>query len=152
MKILVAVDDSPSSRTAIAYVKHATWAPGSTFLVVSACPPIWIGPGEEVAVDAIAELNRQQEIYHRDTAERSAEELVAAGLEAEGICLPGDPRHAIVDHARQGRFDLVVVGSRGRSGMVQLLLGSVASHVVTHAPCSVLVVRDPAQRQDAGGG
>jgi nucleotide-binding universal stress UspA family protein len=37
--------------------------------------------------------------------------------------------------------DLVVVGSHGRTGLAKLVLGSVASHVVTHAPCSVLVVK-----------
>ena len=150
MRVLLAVDDSPSSQAAVTYVTRFAWPSGSSFLVISACPPIWSGPGEEVAFDAIAELNRQQEAYHRDTAERAAAVLVAAGLTAEGFCLPGDPRHAIVDRARTERADLIVVGSRGRSGMVQLLLGSVASHVVTHAPCSVLVVRETARREDAG--
>jgi hypothetical protein len=43
--------------------------------------------------------------------------------------------------ARAERSDLVVVGSHGRSGLSRLLIGSVASHVVIHAPCSVLVVK-----------
>jgi universal stress protein A len=49
-----------------------------------------------------------------------------------------------VDEARREKADLIVVGSHGRSGMAKLLLGSVAAHVVSHAPCSVLVVRPPA--------
>jgi nucleotide-binding universal stress UspA family protein len=43
-----------------------------------------------------------------------------------------------VEHA-----DLLVVGSHGRTGIKKLLLGSVASHVVAHAPCPVLVVKMP---------
>jgi len=35
------------------------------------------------------------------------------------------------------------MGSHGRSGVAKLMLGSVASHLVSHAPCSVLVVRRP---------
>jgi hypothetical protein len=39
------------------------------------------------------------------------------------------------------------VGSHGRSGLKKLLLGSVATHVVTHAPCPVLVVKTPAWKK-----
>jgi len=53
----------------------------------------------------------------------------------------GDPREALVLAAESDQADLVVVGSHGRSGLTKLLLGSVASHVVTHAPCNVLVVK-----------
>jgi universal stress protein A len=56
----------------------------------------------------------------------------------------GDPRDALVETARQDRVDLIIVGSHGRTGLSKLLLGSVASHVVSHAPCNVLVVKLPA--------
>jgi nucleotide-binding universal stress UspA family protein len=48
---------------------------------------------------------------------------------------------AIVNYAEQENIDLIVIGTRGRSGFTKLLLGSVASRVVTYAPCPVLVVR-----------
>jgi nucleotide-binding universal stress UspA family protein len=48
---------------------------------------------------------------------------------------------AIIKYAREKRIDLVVVGTRGRSGVSKTLLGSVASKVVTYSPCPVLVVR-----------
>jgi nucleotide-binding universal stress UspA family protein len=137
MNVLVGVDDSPFSRAALDYVKRLSWPSNTEFLVVSSCPPVFIGPGEAVAADAIMELNRQQERYHTDTAERGASELQAAKL-------AGDPRHALLDEARAFKADLIVVGSHGRSGVAKLLLGSVASHVVSHAPCSVLVVRPAA--------
>jgi nucleotide-binding universal stress UspA family protein len=46
----------------------------------------------------------------------------------------------IVDYAEENNIDLIVIGTRGRSGFKKLLLGSVASHVVT-AHCPVLVVK-----------
>jgi nucleotide-binding universal stress UspA family protein len=55
----------------------------------------------------------------------------------------GDPREGIVHAAETERADLVVVGSHGRTGLQKLLIGSVAAHVVTHAPCSVVVVKRP---------
>ena len=48
---------------------------------------------------------------------------------------------AIVAAAEQDDYDLVIVGSRGLGGVTRFLTGSVSSRVVTHAPCSVLVVR-----------
>jgi nucleotide-binding universal stress UspA family protein len=48
---------------------------------------------------------------------------------------------AIVDYADREKADLIVIGTRGRSGISKMLLGSVASGVVTYAPCPVLVVR-----------
>ena len=48
---------------------------------------------------------------------------------------------AIIRYAQEKDVDLIVVGTKGRSGMSKALLGSVASKVVTYSPCSVLVVR-----------
>ena len=47
----------------------------------------------------------------------------------------------IVDYAQSNNVDLIVVGTRGRSGFKKLLLGSVASGVVTYAHCHVMVVK-----------
>ena len=47
----------------------------------------------------------------------------------------------IINHATKENADLIVIGSRGLGGFKKLLLGSVSSGVVTHAPCPVLVVR-----------
>jgi nucleotide-binding universal stress UspA family protein len=48
---------------------------------------------------------------------------------------------AIVDYAERENIDLIVIGTRGRTGFKKMLLGSVASDVVTYAHCPVLVVK-----------
>lgn len=48
---------------------------------------------------------------------------------------------AIVNYADQERSELIVIGTKGRSGIGKMLLGSVASGVVTYAPCPVVVVK-----------
>jgi nucleotide-binding universal stress UspA family protein len=52
------------------------------------------------------------------------------------------PKEGIRSRLADGDYDLVVMGSRGRTGAKRWLLGSVAEATVSHAPCSVLVVRD----------
>ena len=47
----------------------------------------------------------------------------------------------ILDYAEENNFDLIVIGTKGRSGFKRLLLGSVASHVITYTHCPVLVVK-----------
>ena len=49
--------------------------------------------------------------------------------------------YAIVNYAESQNIDLIVIGTRGRTGLRKMLLGSVASDVVTYAHCPVLVVR-----------
>jgi nucleotide-binding universal stress UspA family protein len=49
--------------------------------------------------------------------------------------------HVIVNYAESKNIDLIVIGTRGRTGLRKMLLGSVASYVVTYAHCPVLVVR-----------
>jgi len=51
------------------------------------------------------------------------------------------PVDLITEYAKKHSVDLIVMGTRGRGGFKRLLLGSVASGVVTNAKCSVLVVR-----------
>ncbi|HEY9387891.1 MAG TPA: universal stress protein [Nitrososphaeraceae archaeon] len=48
---------------------------------------------------------------------------------------------AIVDYAERQNIDLIVLGTRGRTGLRKMLLGSVASDVVTYAHCPVIVVK-----------
>jgi nucleotide-binding universal stress UspA family protein len=62
-------------------------------------------------------------------------------LSTEVVASPTSVVPAIVDYAEKNKVDLIVVGTRGRSGFTKLLLGSVASGVVTYASCPVMVVK-----------
>jgi nucleotide-binding universal stress UspA family protein len=64
-----------------------------------------------------------------------------AGVIAEFLVWEGEPGDSISAAAEAEKADIVVVGTRGRSGAERLLLGSVSDHVVRHAECPVLVVR-----------
>ena len=62
-----------------------------------------------------------------------------SGPEVETILLTGSPVQRIVGLARQGRYDLVAMGSARRSGVSRALLGSTASEVIDALPCDVLI-------------
>jgi universal stress protein E len=73
--------------------------------------------------------------------ESAAQVARAAGARPIRERALGRPEYAILEAAGRERSDLVVVGSRGLSGVARVLLGSVSEYVATHARCSVLVVR-----------
>jgi nucleotide-binding universal stress UspA family protein len=56
-----------------------------------------------------------------------------------------EPGKAIIETAAREKFDLIVMGTHGRSGLAHLVLGSVAERVVRHAPCPVLTSACPDQ-------
>lgn len=76
---------------------------------------------------------------HRDVAV-AYEYLNERGIKAEMKIAYGDPADGIGKEATEGLFDLIVVGSRGRGPLGQLLLGSVSQKLVDRAPCPILVV------------
>lgn len=82
---------------------------------------------------------------HRDAAEQlvhaAAERLRAAGFEAVEKVLAGHPAETIVTHAIATRPDLIVLGTRGLSGLRRRVVGSVSGKVCQYAPGSVLVAR-----------
>jgi nucleotide-binding universal stress UspA family protein len=65
-----------------------------------------------------------------------------AGVEdARSVTVTGVPWDEIVKLVANGEYDLIVMGTHGRTGIGRVLLGSVAERVIRHAPCAVLVVR-----------
>lgn len=71
------------------------------------------------------------------------------GIQAEHSLLTGEAAAVICNVAKSWNADLIIVGSHGRKGLGELLLGSVSNHVMHHAPCSVLVVHGEAAKATA---
>ncbi|HEY2970932.1 MAG TPA: universal stress protein [Pyrinomonadaceae bacterium] len=143
MKILLAVDGSEYSAAAIKEVAKRPWPPRSTVRVLSVVEPI-TPPAAELWYDGRGSLERAtQEMRKRaiELTKMTATKLRRNGLKIESSVREGHPRTAIVDEARKWRADLIVLGSHGHTGLKRLLLGSAALSVVSHAPCSVEVVR-----------
>ena len=72
---------------------------------------------------------------------RLREALAKFGVDGKAIAKSGPAAQTIVGLAESGGAELIVVGTRGRTGLARLTLGSTAETVIRSAPCSVLVVR-----------
>jgi universal stress protein A len=80
----------------------------------------------------------------RDLLTNFENEAKSAGIAlGASFCEPGDPATTILERAASGAYDLLVLGTHGRTGLSHALLGSVAEKVVRRAPCPVLTVRSP---------
>jgi nucleotide-binding universal stress UspA family protein len=103
----------------------------AAYLGTAGLPVIVPGPPvEESVVQDLESAARQ----------RLTGALTTAGADGEVIVSRRRPASGIVDEAVASGASLIVVGSRGRTGLARLALGSTAEDIVRHAPCSVLVV------------
>lgn len=139
-KILVGVDGSPGSRTALRFAiaeaalrgaeveAVAAWqAPAYAYTGVAVMPPV-----VELSEAATAALNEAIE------QERAGLTGAAADVAVNQVVVQGAAAAVLIDRAEAA--DLLVVGSRGYGGFRGLLLGSVSHQCVSHAPCPVVVV------------
>jgi nucleotide-binding universal stress UspA family protein len=138
-KIVVAYDDTESSRRALERSAALAQAFASE-LIVTSVAPILTGIGRTAGpVDPV------------DSPEKHAAELAAArtylegqGLSAEYVPAVGEPADTIVEVANERGADLIVIGTR-ELGFLQRLLGqSVSDSVAHHARCDVLIVHSGA--------
>ena len=139
-RILVATDFSPASGQAIEEGIALARALGAELTVLHAWfAPMWAMPdGGMVAPDGetVAQLSR----WSKEELDRVRVRCVAAGVAVQTRNVEGPPADAIARVADEEHFDLVVVGTHGRTGMRHFLLGSVAEHVIRTCKVPVMTV------------
>lgn len=143
MKIVLGFDDSPHALEALQWIRRQAWPAGTRVLVVSAvrAPVTAYAEVYAPAIPYPSEMVEELTRHHEELTMRAEAELREAGFSTGARVLQGDPREVLVDTVKTEGADLLVVGSHGRTGLAKLVLGSVASHVVAHAPCTVVVVK-----------
>lgn len=102
-------------------------------------------------LDAYSADLRDAKVEHERLAAEAAARLRDRGRLADAEVREGDVATEVIDVVEQQRADLAVLGSRGRTGLTRLLLGSVARNVLSGTVASVLIVRDATEeRLEAG--
>ncbi|HET7505943.1 MAG TPA: universal stress protein [Kofleriaceae bacterium] len=137
-KILCPVDFSAGSREALRVAAGVVRESGAALVLAHVWQPPLVGEFQ------FAPLSLKG-IVESEQAELTAWVGLAKDLGVpvvEPRFLNGTPWDQIVKVTRDDpEFDLIVMGTHGRTGIKHVLLGSVAEKVVRHAPCTVLVVR-----------
>ena len=154
MKILLATDGSEWSEAAIEGIASRPFPKGTQVRVVSALPyraPPAIQPFG-VSHEYFAGIEREARQQARTIVEAAAAKLRAGNtaLDVTTAVLDDSPKRAIVEDAETWNPDLIVVGSHGRNSWQRAFLGSVSQSVAVHAPCSVEIVRRPADSKSDG--
>jgi len=139
-RILVPVDFSDHVAPILEWAAHLAEEHGSSLILVHAYHlPVEFQQleGAYLPDDFWTHVKSETE----QTLARYAEELRAKGLEVETVAREGYPATVIEEEADRQKADLIVIGTRGLSGLKHLLLGSIAERVVQRAPCPVLTVK-----------
>ena len=141
-RILHPSDFSRASRRAFDQAAALARANGAQLTLIHVLEPVipWAEDAyvSRRAYDQLVTSTRAAAAKRLDVLVRRAK---ARGVRTTGRLVDGDPRDAIPRAAKRTRADLVVVGTHGRTGLRQIMLGSVAARVVTTTPCPVLTVR-----------
>jgi len=136
-KLLVAYDGSALADKAFDYALGFALHFGAALEVVEVIQPPEFGGGAVEATAVIEKGQRQFLQQSRRLHERARE----AGISLHGHSLVGHPADQIVRRAAEAGVDLIVMGHRGRSTVGRWLTGSIATNVIGHAHCPVLIVR-----------
>lgn len=137
-KIMFPTDFSHTADAALALATSLARDTGAKLLIVHVEePPLAYGSGEMyygVPDPNSDELKQMlKEIVPTDSAVRYEHRLIA-----------GNPADALSRLAKDANVDLIIMGTHGRTGLLRLLMGSVAEAVVRRAPCPVLTYKQPA--------
>jgi nucleotide-binding universal stress UspA family protein len=137
-KIVLATDGSKNSTSAVTEALRIGKTSDSQVFVVS-------------VIDSRALSSVSPEIqvagsidWMQTEAERIVNDVkkLGEGQNVQSAILYGDPVNEIIKFSQSRDADLIVVGTRGKTGIERLFLGSVAEGVVREAPCPVLVVKN----------
>ncbi|MFE4104643.1 universal stress protein [Almyronema epifaneia] len=158
-KILVAIDRSEASKPVLAQAIALAKATNASLMLVhvlstdeEGSPDLPVHPYASyypIMNDTVWQSYRQQwDVYEEEMTawlKQQAQTAIEAGVSTEFSQNSGSAGKTICDIARSWQAALIMVGSRGRSGLKELLLGSVSNYVMHHAPCSVLIVHPQKQ-------
>jgi nucleotide-binding universal stress UspA family protein len=134
-RMLVPLDGSPRAEAVLSPVQELAQALGAeVFLLRVTVAHVF--PGVDPTAGEV-DVVQHAEAYLADLAGR----LRTAGLPVQTAVRYGEAAPEILAHIGDNAIDLVAMSTHGRSNLSRLLLGSVAEHVVRHAPVPVLLLR-----------
>lgn len=140
MKILLAVDGSECSLRVVTYLtKHfREFGEKLSLTLLHVDVPFLQRVAVELGQEMVAQLHRENSEHALKTARTK---LRRAQIPFEEKALVGDVAECIANFAEKGKYDMIIMGSHGRSAFSGLLMGSVTTKVMASCSVPVLVVR-----------
>jgi nucleotide-binding universal stress UspA family protein len=147
--MIVANDGSTEADAVIRGAERRPWPEKTEAHIVSVVQTLVPKPdpleantfAREPAFAVIRDADERERVRLQNVAESSANRLRHAGLTTTATVVDGEPGQVIVAEANRLNADAILMGARGLGRMERFLLGSVSSHIATHAQCTVEVVR-----------
>ena len=137
--LLVAVDGSEFSDKAVRYACAMGPSLGAEVVLLHVVPMLVSATPYHDTVSDQPFLALQK--VGEDILAKAKEIAVALKCEVTELISHGDPANKIVDIATERNADLIIMGSRGVSGIKRLFVGSISDKVMNQAPCPVMIVR-----------
>jgi len=142
MKILVATDGSKNALRAVKYAADllaSTTDKSKSITLISVHDDAGLRHaqafvGKEAVADYLRELSEKE-------LKPAMKVLDTAGIKHDMVMLVGNASQEIVAQGQKGKYDMIVLGSKGRSAIADMLLGSVAQRVLTQAKQPVVLVK-----------
>ena len=140
-RILVPVDFSVHSAEATRVAADLAKRFDSSPTLVHVYDPMAYSVPDSFVIMSRADLDRLFEAFHTQLAVSQRMALDAGAPRVDTKLLTGFVAGEIVELASRGEFDLIVMGTHGRTGVPHFLMGSIAEKVVRLASCPVLTVK-----------
>jgi nucleotide-binding universal stress UspA family protein len=141
--LLVGHDGSPEADAAVDAICRRSWPAGTHARVVSVIEALVTTRADEMAgiANTVRDINVEERRWLEFLAGEAGRKCTQAGLIASSFVTEGEPKETLINEARRWNADTIFIGARGLGLVERFLLGSVSTSVVTHAPCTVEVVR-----------
>lgn len=137
-RILVAYDGSDGSRTALKRAIELTQALGAELVSISVEEHL---PYYAASISEVKATKEEIDEHFRQLTKQARDTAALSGVTMETIVQQGHEVERIVGAAKEGHFDLLVIGYHGHSRIFERTMGSTAQSIVRHAPCPVLVAK-----------
>jgi nucleotide-binding universal stress UspA family protein len=143
-RILVPTDFSKHSENALSYAAAFAEKFGAELHLLHVVQDLALFIPEAVtAAPPIAPPIEQLTAAVREALERVIKQNQLTRFAVQSEVREGNPFYEIIRYAKESDIDLIIMGTHGHTGLIHVLLGSVAEKVVRKAPCPVLTVRHP---------
>jgi nucleotide-binding universal stress UspA family protein len=153
-RVLVSAEDCHHARKFTSLLGQISWPSDTVGTLLTVVQPMFAGevpawlhqrardPEIQAMADAWANEHKQELAAKQREMEESCDALPWPWKSEPPMVVEGQPAERILEVLTEKNADLLVIGARGANPLTRMLLGSTSSAVVSHAPCSVLIVRE----------